>query len=66
MFTTDSHQLNISVFKITQNLFSQGKYARTIGLNCHYVFLLKNPRDRFQISVLGKQMWKITIIDRKL
>ncbi len=52
LFTTDSHQKSISVFLITQNLFSQGKFSRTIGLNCHYLFLLNNPRDQSQIYFL--------------
>ena len=57
LFTTDSHQKNISVFLISQNLFSQGKYARTISLNCHYLILLNNPRDRSQIYYLARQMY---------
>ena len=39
LFTTDSHHKNISVFLITQNLFSQGKYSRTISLNCQYLVI---------------------------
>jgi hypothetical protein len=57
LFTTDSHQKSISVFLITQNLFSQGKFSRTIGLNCHYLILLNNPRDRSQIYFLARQMY---------
>ena len=57
LFTTDSHQKSISVFLITQNLFSQGKFSRTIGLNCHYLFLLNNPRDQSQIYYLARQMY---------
>ena len=57
LFTTDSHQKSISVFLITQNLFSQGKFSRTIGLNSHYLFLLNNPRDQSQIYFLARQMF---------
>ena len=57
LFTTDSHHANISVFLITQNLFSQGKYARTISLNCQYMFILNNPRDKAQIYNLARQMY---------
>ena len=57
LFTVDSHQKNISVFFLSQNLFSQGKFARTISLNCHYMILLNNPRDRSQIQYLGRQMF---------
>ena len=57
LFTTDSHQKNISVFLITQNLFSQGKFSRTISLNCHYLIIMNNPRDRSQIFYLSRQMY---------
>ena len=57
LFTTDSHHANISVFLITQNLFSQGKYSRTISLNCQYLFILNNPRDKAQIHALARQMY---------
>lgn len=46
LFTTDSHHKNISVFFLSQNLFNQGKYSRTISLNCHYLIILNNPRDK--------------------
>jgi len=57
LFTTDSHHRNISVFLISQNLFSQGKYSRTISLNCIYLIIFKNPRDKSQINVLARQMF---------
>ena len=57
LFTTDSHHANISVFLITQNLFSQGRYSRTISLNCQYLIVLNNPRDRSQIYSLARQMF---------
>ena len=57
LFTTDSHHANISVFLITQNLFSQGKYSRTISLNCQYLFIHNNPRDKAQIYALARQMY---------
>jgi hypothetical protein len=57
LFTTNSHQVNISVFLITQNLFSQGKYSRTISLNSHYMIIMNNPRDKLQIEVLARQMF---------
>lgn len=46
LFTTDSHQKNISVFLLCQNIFSRGKYFRTISLNSHYIIIMNNPRDR--------------------
>lgn len=57
LFTVDSHHKNISVFFLTQNLFSTNKHNRTISLNCHYLFLFNNPRDRSQISYLARQMF---------
>jgi hypothetical protein len=57
LFTIDSHHQNISVFLLTQNLFSQGKYSRSISLNSQYMILLNNPRDRAQIYYLARQMF---------
>ena len=57
LFTTDSHHANISVFLISQNLFSQGRYSRTISLNCQYLVVFNNPRDRAQIYALARQMF---------
>ena len=42
---------------ISQNLFSQGKCARTIALNTHYLILFRNFRDSSQVIHLGKQMY---------
>ena len=57
IFTVDSHHKNISVFFLTQNLFPKEKNARTISLNCNYIILLNNPRDRNQILHLARQMF---------
>ena len=57
LFTTDSHQKNISVVLLTQNVFSKGKHFRTISLNSHYVVLMNNPRDRLQVQSLARQMF---------
>lgn len=57
LFTVDSHHKNISVFFLTQNLFSSNKHNRTISLNSHYLFLFNNPRDRSQINYLARQMF---------
>jgi hypothetical protein len=57
LFTVESHHKNISVFMITQNLFSQGKYTRTMSLNSHYLILLNNPRDKTQINYIARQMY---------
>lgn len=57
LFTVHSHHKNISVFILTQNLFSKGPCARTISLNCRYLIVFNNPRDGSQIRVLGQQMY---------
>lgn len=55
-FTKYSHHMNYSVILLTQNLFSQGLYFRTISLNSQYLWLLKSVRDTSIISTLGRQM----------
>lgn len=57
LFTVDSHHKNISVFLLTQNIFSKGKYTRTISLNSSYIIIFKNPRDKSQIFTLARQMF---------
>jgi len=56
LFTRGSHHRNLTVIYLNQNMFSQGKYARTMNLNTHYMILLKNPRDLSQIAILGRQI----------
>ena len=57
IFTVDSHHNNITVFFLTQNIFPQEKYSRTISLNCQYMLLTNNPRDRNQLVQLAKQIF---------
>lgn len=61
LFTKGSHHLNISVIFIVQNVFHQGKNMRNISLNCHYLLLMKNPRDKAQIYALARQLYPIAI-----
>ena len=56
LFTQGSHHTNITVIFIVQNLYQQGKVAKTIMLNTHYLVLMKNARDINQIKVLGRQI----------
>ena len=56
LFCRESHHKNLSVFLLLQNLFHQGKYARDISLNTHYIILFRNPRDCQQIRYLGTQL----------
>jgi hypothetical protein len=55
IFTNISHHQNCSVIFITQNLFFNNKVYRTMSLNAHYFFLMKNERDKQQIGILAKQ-----------
>jgi len=57
LFTIDSHHRNITVFFLTQNIFSQDKNSRSISLNCQYIILTNNPRDKLQIVNLAKQIF---------
>ena len=54
-FTKGRHE-NISTIFITQNLFSSGKFARSIALNFSHYILMRN-RDLGQIEVLGRQLY---------
>ena len=56
LFTKGSHHKGLSIFFIVQNVFHQGSQMRTVSLNCHYLLLLKNPRDRQQIMTLARQI----------
>ena len=56
LFIKKSHHLNISVIFLIQNLFYNAKSMRTISLNCHYIILMKNPRDKTQVTSLARQI----------
>ena len=55
LFTRGSHHRNLTIIYLNQNMYCQGKSARTINLNTHYMVLMRNPRDVSQVSVLAKQ-----------
>ena len=59
LFTTLSHHKNVSVCLISHNVFlsHQGKFARTISLNAHYMVFFRNRRDGLQIKMIGRQMF---------
>lgn len=57
LFTKGSHDRNLSVIFLTQNLYFQGKILRTLSLNAAHFILFKNPRDKLQMMTLGKQMY---------
>jgi hypothetical protein len=56
LFCNLSHHDNCSIIFLTQNLFFKDKSFRTMSLNTHYMVLMKNDRDKQQISILGKQI----------
>ena len=55
LFTRGSHHCDITTLYLTQNLFPQGKNARTISLNAHYIIAFKNPRDALSVRILAQQ-----------
>ena len=57
LITRGSHNRNISVRFITQNLFHQGRYCRDISLNAQYLVALKNVRDKKQYMYLSNQVY---------
>lgn len=57
LFSAMSHHLNISPILVTQNLFPRGRCARDLSLNCHFLALFDNKRDRLQLSTLGRQLY---------
>lgn len=55
LFCNASHHLNCSIIFVTQNLFQHNQFFRTMSLNSHYFTIMRNARDKQQISILGKQ-----------
>lgn len=56
LFVKLSHHMQISVIFIVQELFSKSKQHRTLSLNTHYMWILKNPREQSVIMHLAKQI----------
>ena len=57
LFTKISHHRNSSVMYLCQNLFDRNRYHRTISLNSHYIFLLRNPQDTQPVAALARQIF---------
>ena len=55
LFTKHSHHQNITVIYLCQDLFSAGKFAKTISRNAHYIAAFKNPRDQLGLRNLLQQ-----------
>ena len=56
-FVQGAHHRNLTIIFIVQNLFEKGKAMRSTNLNSNYLVLYKNPRDKGQMAVLGRQMY---------
>ena len=54
-FTKGRHS-NVSVILISQNIFGQGKHARSIALNASHIILTRN-RDVCQVQTLFRQVF---------
>jgi hypothetical protein len=57
LFTQGCHHRRLSVIFINQNLYGQGRSARTISLNTWYLIVFKNVRDSSQLLTLGRQLF---------
>ena len=56
LFCQYSHHMGISVMYLTQNLFQQGRFSRTIALNV--LVLLNSMRNASQISCFARQLYQ--------
>lgn len=56
-FTRLANHKPCTLVYITQNLFQKSQDSRTRSLNTHYLVMMKNPRDKTQISSLARQMY---------
>jgi len=55
LFTRGCHHWNLSVIQIVQNVFFDG--LRTCRINSDYLVMFKNPSDRLQARILGRQLF---------
>jgi hypothetical protein len=44
------------VISLVQNIFGKNAGFRDISINSHYIFLMKNPRERNQCVYLARQV----------
>ena len=56
LFTTGSHQGNLTVIYLVQKVYNQGKSQRTISLNSDYSVVFRNGRDASQFQTLAYQI----------
>lgn len=55
-FTTYAHHYSSSMIFVTQNLFLNNSYYRTMSQNAQYVFIMKGPRSANQVNYFGNQV----------
>jgi hypothetical protein len=54
------HHWNISVFYITQHIFSDEKNSKKINDQCSYMSIFKSPRDESSVGVVATQSFRST------
>ena len=52
-----SHHRNVTCINLVQNIFKQGKSARSQAVNSHYIILTRTCRDLRQVNTLGQQLF---------
>lgn len=57
LMTKAVHHLPMTLIYITQNVFQKSNDTKTRRLNTNYLILFKNPQDKTQIDILGRQMY---------
>lgn len=57
LFTKGVHHRSISVILITQDLYPQEKFARTIRRNSTYLIVFRSPTFQLQVQCLGRQLY---------
>lgn len=57
LFTKFVHHNRITCIFLTQNLFPRSPFSRNISLNCNYIVLMKNTRDKAQVMHLARQVF---------
>ena len=63
LFTRDSHHQGVTVLYLCQDLFPNGKYAKTISRNAHYIAVFKNPQDQLGIRKATERPFGYMLLD---
>ena len=56
LITNGSHDRNLTVIYLVQNVYNKGKSQRTISLNSHYSVVFRNGRDASQFHTMANQI----------